>query len=521
MGGSPSDAAAPDLPDVPASGSGAQYRHDLTRKTAGGATWLITVRLATKAIDFVVLLILARLLAPADFGIIAIAMTAVSIVEAVFELPLYQVLVSLSVIERPHLDTAFTLGALRGLAMALVLAAAALPLAHFYHDPRLAGLALVLSLAPGLRGLGSPRLVTFAQRLDFRRELVCELVCKLASLVLAVTAACTFRDYRALAVGVLATPATWVVATYILAPYRPRLSLAEWPLFARFIGWTSAAQFLSALNWQCDRLILGRSVTRPELGAYSLANDISFIPEQALIKPVMRPLMSAFAVIREDRERLASAYLMAANAILAVGAPILLSLSLLAGPTVRFALGASWIPAAPILQWLSLTLIPPLFTAPYGGLALATGHVKGVLKQTAAEAVTKLPLMFVGAALLGIDGAIAARGASAVATALLVMYLTQLLIGTSLVRQLAGAWRTIVASLVLVAALLGLRPLLNDASGLVLGLRLALVASAGFASYAASLALLWHLSGRPGGFEHAAFVRIINPLLGRLVPAPG
>jgi O-antigen/teichoic acid export membrane protein len=509
----------PDGPTAPH--DRAHHGNDLTRKTAGGATSLISARLASKAIDFVVLLILARLLAPTDFGIIAIAMTAISIIEAVFELPLYQVLVSLDVIERRHLDTAFTLGAMRGLAMAVILSAAAWPLAHFYHDPRLAGLILVLSVAPGLRGLGSPRLVTFAKRMDFRRELACEVICKLVSLMLAVTAAFTLRDYRALAAGVLATPAAWVVATYVLAPYRPRFSLATWPLFASFVGWTSAAQFLSALNWQCDRLILGRTVTRPELGAYSLANDLSFIPEQALIKPVMRPLLSAFALIRDDRERLALAYLTAANAILAMGTPLLLTLSLLAGPTVRFALGETWIPAIPILQWLSLTLIPPLFTAPYGSLALATGRAQGVLKQTAAEAVTKLPLMFVGATLLGINGAIAARGVSAVATALLVVYLTRLLIGTSVVRQLAGTWRTIVASLVLAATLLVLRPLLNDVSGLVLGLRLALVAGAGFGSYAASLALLWHLSGRPGGFEHAAFVRIINPLLGRFVPVPG
>lgn len=489
---------------------------DLTGRTAGSAVWSIAVRLVIKALDFGTLLILARLLAVADFGIIAIAMTAVTIIEGVFEIPIYQVLVGLDDLERYHLDTAFTLSALRGLAIALVLATLAVPLSYFYGDSRLISLIAILSLAPAMRGLGSPRLVIFARKLDLRRELLGEMIGKIASFVLASAAAWQFRDYRALMVAILATPATWIFASYSLAPYRPRISLQAWPLFGHFMRWTTLAQLLSALNWQCDRLVLGRFVGRTELGAFSLANDLSFIPEQALIKPIVRPLISAFALIREDRERLASAYLKSANTILAIGTPVLIGLSLLANPAIRLVLGGKWIAAIPIMQWLALTLIPPLFTSPFSSLAMATGRPKIILWQTAAESLTKLPMMIAGVALMGVNGAIAARALSTMVTALILLYLTKRLIQTPILRQLAATWRTVGGTLVLVAVLLALRPLLDRKTGLTLGIDLTLVSTLAFFFYSATLGILWDRSGRPGGLEHTIFDRVVSPLLNRI-----
>lgn len=487
----------------------------VTRRTVGSAAWSIVARLIIKGIDFIALLILARLLAPADFGIIAIAMTSVMIVEAVLELPTYQVIVGLQSVERGHLDTAFTLSALRGLAVAMVLATLAVPLSHFYGDPRLTGLVATLSLAPAMRGLGSPRLAVFAKELDFRRELAGEVVSKTIAFVLASAAAWALGDYRALMVGILATPATWIVVSYALAPYRPHLSLQAWPLFVDFLSWTTAAQLLSALNWQCDRLILGRFVGSAALGSFSLANDLSYLPEQALIKPIVRPLASAFTLIRDDRERLASAYLKAANTVLAIGAPVLIGLSLLADPVVRLALGSKWLSAIPVLQWLPLTLIPPLFTSPFSSLVIATSQPHLLLRQTAAEAAVKLPLVLLGAALLGVDGVIAARGISAIVTMLVVLRLTARLIGTPINGQLVASWRTAVGGLVLAGLLLLLRPMLAGQGTLKLCLLIPIVGALGLAGYVLALALLWHLSGRPAGLASTLLKRAQGALGGR------
>ncbi len=480
----------------------------LTGRATSGAALLICARLMTKSFDFLTLLILARLLNPMEFGIVAIAMTMIFIIEAVLELPVNQVLVSLFKIERDHMDTAFTLGALRGLILAIGLSILAVPFSHFYHDPRLTWLIAILSIAPAMRGLSSPRLAVYASRMDFRRDFAIELSGKFASFALSTSAAVILRDYRAIVIGILATPTTMAIASYILAPYRPRLSLKAWPLFAHFLGWTSASQLLSALNWQCDRLILGRFVPRMGLGEFSLANDLSYLPEQALINPILRPLMSAFTLVRHDPERLDLAYAKTSNSILAVGMPVMVGLSLLAGPAVRFALGGKWIASIPILQWLSLTLIPPLLIAPLPSLAMALGKPQINLRRVAAEAATKMPLIIPGAMFFGIQGVIVARAVSAALAAFISLFYVRQLIGTPVWRQLAGTWRIVVCGLVLALFLLAVRGLLDNRSELVTGLLLALVAAAGLAIYSACLGLSWHLVGRPHGLEAAASQRI-------------
>ncbi|MDB5701417.1 MAG: lipopolysaccharide biosynthesis protein [Sphingomonadales bacterium] len=482
---------------------------ELTRRTTRSAAWLILVRLASKGVDFLSLLILAKLLSPTDFGIIAIAMTLVLMIEAIFELPVSQVLVSMPLVTDGHIDTAFTLSALRGLALALVLWILAIPFASFYHDPRLASLIGILSCAPVLRGMISPRMSFFIKRLDFRRDLILDLGNKLATLASSSLAAWLLHDYRALMVGIIVSPLVVVILSYVFAPYRPRFSLRNWSAFSGFVGWTTISQFLSAVNWQCDRLLLGRFVTPAALGNYSLANDLSFLPEQALIKPIVRPLLSAFSLIGDDIDRLRSAYHRASGSIFALGLPLMLGLSLLADPAVHFILGSKWVAAIPTLQWLSLTLIPPLFISPFPSLAMARGRFDLILRQTASEAASKIPLMAIGALLFGIPGAIGARAISSIITSIFVLYYTGSILNQSISRQILGIWRILASGLILAAFLLLTRPLLAGDTGLTLGLHLWLVSIAGLTVYCVSLVLLWISVGRPRGIEELIWNRIL------------
>src|ERR1700750_1950372 len=107
-------------------------RAGLFGRVASSSVCVILSRFATKGIDFCVLLVLARLLAPSDFGIVAIAMTLVFIIEAILELPISQVLVQMPEYDKAHLDTAFTLSLLRGLTIALILVGASVPFSIWY-----------------------------------------------------------------------------------------------------------------------------------------------------------------------------------------------------------------------------------------------------------------------------------------------------------------------------------------------------------------------------------------------------
>ena len=111
---------------------------DIANRTAKAVGWLALARISTKLIDFCLLIILGRVLSPADFGLVALAMTLIVMLELIADLPVGQVLVRMEEPRPEHYDTAFTLSLIRAVALGLVYVALAWPFAWVYHDARLA-----------------------------------------------------------------------------------------------------------------------------------------------------------------------------------------------------------------------------------------------------------------------------------------------------------------------------------------------------------------------------------------------
>jgi len=314
--------------------------------TAVAAIWLVGGRLIARSIDLVTLLVLARILGPAEFGAVAVAMTLILIVEAISEMPVSFVLVRAPEVTQSMLDTAFTLSMIRGIGIAVILALLAIPYASFNNDLNLVPLICVLAFAPAIRSLISPAMVHFVRAIDFRREFVLDIVGKLATLVVAVTVAYIAQNYWAIAAGTVAAPVVMAIASYFFAPYFPRLTLKEWNQFSSLLQWNTASQFLAAINWQIDRLLLGRMASREDLGRFSIANDLTAIPYQALVIPVVRPLMAGLSALPDEPVRLGQAYRKTTAAIMMVGAPALIGMAVLSEEIVRLILGPKWSDAA-------------------------------------------------------------------------------------------------------------------------------------------------------------------------------
>jgi O-antigen/teichoic acid export membrane protein len=447
-------------------------------------------------------LLLTRLLTPTDFGIVAIAVTLVQILETVFDLPISQLLIRSPVLNTELLNTAFTLGLLRGAVLALLLAACAWPFARIYHDPRLIPLILVLSLASVMRGLASPAMAHFARAIDFRRNVILEVSSKLASLAL--TAALGFtvlHNYWAIVVGTVTTPTVSALLSFVVAPHKPRLSLAAWREFASFLGWFTLVQLMSAINWKAGRLILGDVAPRAVLGNFSMAGDLCAMPYQALISPVMGPLMAGFSHVQNEPERLARAYGRSVATIIAVGLPVMLALVVLAKPIVRLLLGAKWQFTPQPLSWLALAGCIGLAGAPFGSLCMATGRAKSIFWINLAELVVSLPVTVFFIILRGLPGAIAAQFVVVISNQLVIMGLVTRIIPRGVFAQLRPMLRPILAASLYALVLWALRPITTTLERPMLALALILIGAAGLTVYIAALLTLWAFAGRPDGLE--------------------
>lgn len=429
----------------------------LTTKTILGAGWSVSSRLASRAIDFVTLLVLARTLSPTDFGLTAIAMTLIAIVDTVLEVPLAQALTRLRYLSKSHLDTAFTLGIMRACLLGLFVLGAAWPFSIIYADERLAPLVAVLAIGPMVRGIYSPAMVIFYRQLSFKQYFLADFTGKIAAASLAIAVLYLGGGYWAIAANSVASSVVPTMFSYVLAPYRPAFSLSKLPEFFKFIGWFTSAQIVAAINWQLDRVMLGRYVPKSDLGQYTIASDLAVLPTQSLIGPAMQPVMAAFSTINDNAERLRSAYLKASRYTMLLAMPICAGISLTADMIIDLALGSNWGDAAFYLRWIAFPVALTAYFQPLYSLALATNRPNVIFKLNSADFSARILLISLGFYFFSLEGVLVARGVATLFMFALTLAFVQNLTGISVISQLRNLSKVALACSAMVLSVIAMR----------------------------------------------------------------
>lgn len=504
-----SPSPAPRGPDAGA-GAGADA---VGGRLARAGLWSVAGKMAAKSVDLLSLVVLAQILSPADFGLVAKATAVILILEATTDMPVAQPILRVRAPSRALYDTAFTLTMLRALLIGAIVAALAWPVAAYFQEPRLPPLLAALALAPVLRGSVSPRMTEFLRRYDMRPEALSDILSKLVSFVTVVGIALATGSYWAIAAGTITTTVVLNVMSYILAPYRPRLSLACWREFVDVLGWNTVRQVMQSISLQIDKILLGRALPIEVFGRYAVSGNIATVPENAISIPLTRPMLTAF-VQAGDAARRRDLWLKFANAVLFIVGPILVILSCLSERAVMVLLGPNWQGAAPFLAGLALCAIPMLPGLPLNPLAVSCYRSKMVALRVTIEVAVVTPLMLLGIHLGGAMGAIVTKGLAALAMALVTMFFVRGLIQLPLRRQLLALWRTVAGLCVLAVVLLALDGMAAPAGRVLPALWAMFCAGIGGAAYLGVTLLLWRISGRPEAIE-ALLMRRLGRKLGR------
>ena len=458
-------AVSPDsLPHLPLRWFPPRHRKStmLSKKTIIGAGWLVSSRLGGRLIDFVTVLVLAKTLTPTDFGLTALAATVIAIVDTILEVPLLQALTRLKYVEKSHLDTAFTLGLLRGLVLSLIVLLAAWPFSYFLHESRLPALVAALAIAPVARSLYSPSMVHFTHKMSFREIFIAEFVGKVFAAIISITVMLLGGGYWAIIAANISASVITTIISYVFAPYKPALSLANISDFSGFIGWFGCSQVISAISWQFDRILLGHYVSKSDIGRYTMASDLSNLPSQSIIGPAMQTAMAAFSKINDDPERLAGAYLRASRFTLMLAAPACIGISLTSDLIFDVLFGAKWKGADVYLRWLSLATICYVYFQPVYALALSTNNTKAVFKVSIIDFLSKLFLVPIFLFYYSIDGVVAARVVVSVIILCCSSLVAHELSGVSIVDELKSTWKTAVACAVMTFSVVFFRRYLNE-----------------------------------------------------------
>ena len=469
----------------------------LLARTARGAGWVMAWRLGMRVLGLVSTLVLVRLLAPADFGLIALATSFMQTIDGMMALGTDEAVIREAHPGRDFYDTAFTLNLARSLSVGALVAAVAFPAAGFFGEPRLGPILLFVAALPMLDGLTNIGAVDFRRDFAFHKEFAIMVLPKLGGILAAITAAWLLRSYVAMLFGMGVNRSLRVIMSYVMHPYRPRLSVRAWHGVAGYSVWTWVLSLAVLLRERCDTLMLGRLTGPAIVGFYSVGVEIAALPTTELIEPLCRAAFSGFAAARTAGVAVGETYLRLMGLAALLTLPAGVGLSLMAAPLVSVAFGPGWDLAVPVLKVLALAGTAMVFGQMSLNLMSAHALLGRLVAITLTGAVLRVVLLAVLIPWFGLTGAAwAAAAAITVEQAMTV----GLVLRRFKVRVAAFArqvWRPAVACAAMAAALYGLG--LGWAPGGAVALAAGVVVGAGV--YGLVLLSVWVAAGRPDGAE--------------------
>ncbi len=470
----------------------------LRRTLIVGSLWMVGLRWAVKLFGLVNTMILARLLVPEDFGLTAMAMAVVAIVSVLFEFGVDYALIQKADATRDHFNAAWTIRLIQASLAALLVVACAPLAAAFYGEPRVVGIMFVLGGATLLRGFANIGVVAFRKELEFHKEFRFLFSAKLISVVGTVALALALRSYWALVIGIALSYLVEVVLSYVMHPFRPKLSLGQGPEIWSFSKWMVVVWVSTHVAWRLDRIVLGALAPPQAVGFYAIGTEIAELPGAEVIAPISRSLVPGFAKLKSDRKRLNAAYLKSVGAAALIGLPSSLGLAAVAPLLVPLALGGQWHEAVPIVQILAVYAAVKTLYSASANLLLVTGAVRSVAVIAFGNAVAMLALFYPAFSIGDVAGLASAKVCIAGAGLMLVLATVLRTRGIDMRSLGSVLWRPMVATATMVGVVLFAASKLADATPAV-----ALIAEVALGALVYCLAVLamWIASGRPTGVE--------------------
>ncbi len=332
-------------------------------KGAGNALIWRAIQLAgVKAIFMVRLLVLARLLLPEDFGLLAIAVTAIGFFLNATDIGMIPALVQGNNIDEEHYNVAWTVGVTRAFVVTLIVALFAMYIARIFDEERATSIIRVLALRPFIESLASVKVASLNRELQFRQLAIIKLVEALANTIISILLALSLGVW-ALVIGTLAGSVSYLIMSYLMAPHQPKLSFdqsAIQPLikFGRWIFLTSLV--IMAGNYIL-RVIISRQLGVEELGLYFLAFQLAFLPAEVDAEVVGSLAFPLFSRLQSELVRVTQAFRTVLIGITVVLFPICFLIIALAPSLVADLLGPRWDGTVTIIRILTLVSMIGLF----------------------------------------------------------------------------------------------------------------------------------------------------------------
>ena len=418
---------------------------DLGRRTARGAVVTLLGQGGKAVVQLVGLVLLARLLSPRDFGLIAMIMAIVGIADVIRDFGLSVAALQARTLSARQRDNLFWLNSAIGFILGIGVYLCAVPISALYTEPSLVPMTQVLAATFFINGLATQYRAGLNRALRFTAVMAADLIGLACGLSAAVVLALTGHGFWSLVaqqmiiavvgLGILVGNGRWVPGL----PHRT----GDMTALVRFGIHQMLSQMINYFSRNIDSIIVGIKFGPVPLGLYSRGYQLYVLPINQISNPASTVAIPVLARIRDDARRFSDYLLRGQLAVVHLVGAASAVMAALAAPIVEIALGEKWLSAATILTILAAGgVFQGASSATYWVLT-STGNSASLLRFTATTRVLTIPIILIGS-FWGVLGVAAGYSVGVFITWIIGLFWIRSGIGTTTWQLLRNAGRAII-----------------------------------------------------------------------------
>lgn len=365
----------------------------LSKKTAKGSFWLLISRIFDQSFGLIGTIILARLLAPSDFGLFGITLMAASLLDTFSQTGFQPALVHKKGDIAPYLDTSFIVQALRGFLIALIIFVAAPYIAIFFRVEAAIPILRVMGFAIFIQGLENIATIYLSKELEFKNYFFYQISGTFAKFFISVILALIFRNVWALVIGFLSGTILRCIVSYMVYFYKPHLvfDLAKAKELFGYGKWVFGSNIISFFVTQVDSFFVQKLIGVSSLGFYQIAYKIPSILSMEILAAATFP---AYSKIQDDISKLKDAYLKITKIISIILMPMTAGIFIIAPDFITLFLGEKWLPSLWPMRILSVSISLWMMAVVSHYMFLATGKPGVTARWISIKLLVMLMLLY-------------------------------------------------------------------------------------------------------------------------------
>lgn len=349
----------------------------LKKKVFSSSALLLASKMAQRSIGLISTLILARLLVPEDFAIVAIASLFLYFFAIFSNTGSVQYICQKTTLSNSDLDTAWTIDLSLRLILFLIFIIATPYIATFYNNETLTNVLYLSATTLIFQGFISPGILKLKRELKYKKIFFLDITTKILSFLIIMAIIYYIEPtYWAIIIADVSASLMMAIGSYFIAPYKPKISLLNFNNQLNFSKWILGKGFIGYSRAHVDTFIISKAFTPLELGQYHIMKGFSILPATDIIAPAIEPLVVAFAQFKENKKELAYKFNLSILAVLIIISPISSFMFFYSENIVHVLLGEQWLKGHFILKNLSIMLFAMTIGGVIAKVFIATGKVK-------------------------------------------------------------------------------------------------------------------------------------------------